>query len=174
MPLTQQQLESIQADAMADDIDIDLERMSLWTEAQAVAYFESGGTEEPPPPVAAGITAPFTRGTAETASTPWLACLEKKPAAKYRVVVFSWTGNRGGQGSAHNTRRAPLSWSKALAEAEFYEVVLTGRGTRMREALHTDASKLADEMAAALGGALGGGKPYAFVGFSFGACLAWE
>eukprot|EP00966_Prymnesium_polylepis_P269381 6223436-Prymnesium_polylepis.1 len=53
MPLTQHQLESIQADAMADDIAIDLERMSLWTEAQAVAFFESGGTEEPPPAAAA-------------------------------------------------------------------------------------------------------------------------
>jgi short subunit dehydrogenase-like uncharacterized protein len=50
MTLTIEQLESIQADALADDVDIDLEKMSLWTEEQAAAYFESGGRDEPPPP----------------------------------------------------------------------------------------------------------------------------
>lgn len=49
MPLSAAQLQSIQADCMADDLDIDLERMSLWTESQAIAYFESGGSEAPLP-----------------------------------------------------------------------------------------------------------------------------
>ena len=40
-------LESIQSDAMADDVPIDLERMSGWTAEQATTFFESGGTEVP-------------------------------------------------------------------------------------------------------------------------------
>ena len=47
MPLTLEKLQELQSDAMADDVDIDLEKMSLWTEEQAVAYFESGGTVQP-------------------------------------------------------------------------------------------------------------------------------
>ena len=47
MPLTLEQLEAIQADNMADDIDIDFEKMSAWTEAEAQAFFESGGALEP-------------------------------------------------------------------------------------------------------------------------------
>ena len=32
MPLSLAQLEDLQADAMADDVEIDLERMCLWSE----------------------------------------------------------------------------------------------------------------------------------------------
>jgi hypothetical protein len=45
-----EELSRLQAEAMADDIEIDLERMSAWTEAQALSYFESGGTREPRAP----------------------------------------------------------------------------------------------------------------------------
>lgn len=90
MPLSLAQLQDIQNDAMADDIEIDLEKMSLWTEGEARTYFESGGATEPPLPRVA-VTAPYTRGSRPTNATPWLSCLEKKPAAKYRVVVFSLT-----------------------------------------------------------------------------------
>ena len=48
MPLTAGDLESLQADAMADDVEIDLARMSLWTEAEATVFFESGGQDAPP------------------------------------------------------------------------------------------------------------------------------
>lgn len=47
MPLSQADLEDIQAEAMADDVAIDLATMSLWTRSQAEAYFESGGTDKP-------------------------------------------------------------------------------------------------------------------------------
>ena len=48
MPLTLEELQAIQSDAMADDIEIDFDKMSLWTHEQAVTFFEEG--EEPPPP----------------------------------------------------------------------------------------------------------------------------
>ncbi|KAL1507860.1 hypothetical protein AB1Y20_007468 [Prymnesium parvum] len=47
MPLTLGQLEDIRADALADDMEIDLEKMARWTAAEAAEYFESGGEWEP-------------------------------------------------------------------------------------------------------------------------------
>ena len=174
MPLTQTELEDIQADAMADDVAIDFEKMSLWSKAQAVAYFESGGADEPAPPMKA-FTAPYTNGTSPTGATPWPSCLEKKPSATSRLIVFSWTGNRGGQGSAHNLRRAPVNWSQAAgADVEVFEIALPGRGARMKDALRKDTAALVQELAKELGAALNGGAPYALVGFAFGAILAFE
>ena len=144
------ELEEMRADALADDVEIDLEKMSPWTPKQAMDYFESGGEVEPAPPVAE-TTLPFTNGSAPTGTTPWLGCLEKKADATCRVVVFNWTGNRGGQGSAHNIRRMPLNWSQALgAEFEVYEVSLPGRGTRMKDPLRTETPKMVAEMADAM------------------------
>lgn len=45
--LSLEELFSIQAEAMADDVAIDLERMRMWTRQQAMEYFESGGTRDP-------------------------------------------------------------------------------------------------------------------------------
>lgn len=174
MPLTQSELEDVQAEAMADDVAIDLEKMSLWTREEAAAYFESGG-EVAPHAALPPFTAPFTNGVASTGSTSWLACVEKKPGATRRLVVLSWTGNRGGQGSAHNIRRVPLNWSKEVGpEVEVYEVALPGRGTRVKDALYTDTPALVHAMAAEVGGALKGGLPYCLVGFAFGSVLAYE
>lgn len=113
-------------------------------------------------------------GAKPTGATPWLACLEKRPAAKFRCVMFSWTGNRGGQGSAHNFRRVPLNWATELSEFEVLEVLQPGRATRMKEELFTSTPALVAALASALAEALEDGAPYAFVGFAFGAVLAWE
>eukprot|EP00967_Tisochrysis_lutea_P054057 scaffold67421_cov33-Tisochrysis_lutea.AAC.7 len=43
MPLTLAELEEIQADLLADDVQIDFERMKLWDREKVVAYFENGG-----------------------------------------------------------------------------------------------------------------------------------
>ena len=174
MPLTEAELLDIQADTMADDVLIDLELMSCWSLDDATKHFESGGAWVPPAPTVS-FTAPFTKGSQPTGTTPWLACLEKKAGAKYRLVVFSWTGNRGGQGSAHNLRRAPCNWSaEAGAACEVYEVPLPGRGTRMKDQRFTSTEALVKDCAKALADALNDGLPYAFVGFSFGAIIAWE
>ena len=51
---------------MADDIDIDFEKMSLWTADEATAYFESGGTEEPKPaPALPPAAAPMPKASPE-------------------------------------------------------------------------------------------------------------
>jgi hypothetical protein len=45
-------LRELQEEALADDVEIDLERMDIWTEDEARSYFESGGEVAPPPPPA--------------------------------------------------------------------------------------------------------------------------
>ena len=47
MPLTLQQLEGIRAECHADDVEISLAAMSLYSEEEARAYFESGGKVVP-------------------------------------------------------------------------------------------------------------------------------
>ena len=47
MPLSISELQDIQSDAMAEDIDIDIGKMSMWSRTDAEKFFESGGTEEP-------------------------------------------------------------------------------------------------------------------------------
>ena len=58
MPLTHAELADIQADAMADDVDIDLARMAGWTRAEALTFFESGGATAPhAAPTPSGVSA---------------------------------------------------------------------------------------------------------------------
>ena len=49
MPITLEKLRSIQAECFADDLDIDFERMRLWSAEMATAWFESGGSFKMPP-----------------------------------------------------------------------------------------------------------------------------
>jgi hypothetical protein len=44
MPLTLEELQELQSDLLADDVEIDFDRMRLWDKEKATAYFESGGT----------------------------------------------------------------------------------------------------------------------------------
>ncbi|KAL1526411.1 hypothetical protein AB1Y20_015123 [Prymnesium parvum] len=46
MGLTRQQLEALREEAMAEDVEIDLPRMSLWSVERARAFFECGGRDE--------------------------------------------------------------------------------------------------------------------------------
>ena len=61
MPLTLAAIEEIQAECLADDLEIDLDKMSLWDEEAVREYFESGGAVEPAaqaPVAAASAPAP--------------------------------------------------------------------------------------------------------------------
>jgi pimeloyl-ACP methyl ester carboxylesterase len=58
MPVSHEAILAIQADCMADDIEI-IDSMTEWSEEQVIAYFESGGEEKPdsgaaPAPPSAG------------------------------------------------------------------------------------------------------------------------
>ena len=157
--------------------------MQLWTMEQATEFFKSGGLHFPasydpnkgappgyltapanalpasPSPTPAPEAAPkpaalrFTTGRQPTKPSKWLRCIKPNPAARFRLVFFPWTGNRGGQGSVFGTQK----WPAALPHAEIYEVALPGRGMRMGEPLRKDPRALADELAKEVGGALQGG-----------------
>ena len=43
MPLTEAELLDLQAECFADDLPLDVAKMSLWTEDEARSYFEGGG-----------------------------------------------------------------------------------------------------------------------------------
>ena len=49
MPLSLAKLEELRDENLADDLDIDLDRMCLWSEKAASEYFESAGTLDPTP-----------------------------------------------------------------------------------------------------------------------------
>ena len=46
MPLSLAQLEEIREECMAEDVDIDLDRMARWSEETARTFFENGGEAE--------------------------------------------------------------------------------------------------------------------------------
>lgn len=119
-----------------------------------------------------------TEGVATTlkAAAPWVSPVGKAPAkAKVRLVMFNWTGNRGGAGSAHQF----IKWPKILGEAgcpaetwEVCQVNYPGRSTRMKEPNVHDATVTITAVADALTKA--GTLPTVFFGFSFGGILAYE
>ena len=97
-----------------------------------------------------------------------------KPVAGARValVVFSWTGNRGGAGSAHSFSKWPAMLQAAGAAFDVFEVNLPGRGARMKEACSTDARAIGAAAAAAIAGAVR--TAVLLFGFAFGGILAYE
>ena len=53
-------------------------------------------------------------GKRPTGATPWLRKVAAPEKATKRLVLFNWTGNRGGYGSSHNFKE----WPKGLAGFE--------------------------------------------------------
>ena len=111
MPLTERELRDLQADSMADDVQIDLELMRHWTAEQASDYFLSGGEVLPGapklmhddqlrdgghrgeefaraisrlPPIGSGPPL-FGENDPKMASR---GCFEPKPAARMRLFVL--------------------------------------------------------------------------------------
>jgi len=143
-----------------------------------VPYEEPAAPVDPaewPSRLQAALSADPQAGTLKEAA-PWMGSVGKAPAqAKIRLVIFTWTGNRGGAGSAHNFTK----WPKMLAEAsppetwQVCEVRYPGRSTRMKEPNATDARHIASAVVDAIKKA---GPPMQTVlfGFSFGAIIAYE
>jgi surfactin synthase thioesterase subunit len=111
----------------------------------------------------------FTNGEKPTDKTVWLHCNRPRPEAPMRLISFGWSGNRGGQGSAFDTKM----WV-GMEAFEVYTVQLPGYDKRAEEKPIYHPSKLVRELVAEIGPALKGGKPYVFIGFAFGAVVAFE
>eukprot|EP00811_Abedinium_folium_P020979 NODE_3001_length_2107_cov_11.119697.p1 GENE.NODE_3001_length_2107_cov_11.119697~~NODE_3001_length_2107_cov_11.119697.p1 ORF type:complete len:519 (-),score=182.15 NODE_3001_length_2107_cov_11.119697:482-2038(-) len=123
----------------------------------------------------AALAAPPAIGSTKDLA-PWLRHIGKPPAdTRLRLIVFSWTGNRGGAGSSHSFARWPAQFFQLSPSRtwEILEVALPGRGQRQKEPCVTDHATIAGAVAAAI---VAVGPPAAVVlfGFSFGAVLAFE
>jgi len=109
-------------------------------------------------------------------SAPWMGSVGKAPPkARVRLVIFNWTGNRGGAGSAHNFTKWPKMLNE-LCPAETFqvcEVRYPGRSSRMKEPNATAAREIVTAAAEAIKKA-GPPMPTVLFGFSFGAILAYE
>lgn len=98
------------------------------------------------------------------ARNPWLLCHENKSAA-LRLFCFPYAG-----GSATVFRK----WPEYLPEnVEVCAIQLPGRGSRLRESLHTNMSDLIADLHAAIVDIIDE-MPFVFVGHSMGALTAFE
>ncbi|ARF81389.1 thioesterase II family protein [Kitasatospora aureofaciens] len=98
-----------------------------------------------------------------TAAPPrWLMCRQRRAGAALRLYCFPHSG-----GSPGEYQR----WADRLpAEVEVWGVQLPGRGSRMRESAMTDMR----ELVGALTEQAEFSGPYAFIGHSLGAIVAYE
>mmetsp|Transcript_848 Transcript_848/g.2311 ORF Transcript_848/g.2311 Transcript_848/m.2311 type:complete len:392 (+) Transcript_848:103-1278(+) len=143
-----------------------------------VPYEEPAAPADPaewPAKHQAALAAAPSEGTLKEAA-PWMGSVGKAPPkSRMRLVIFSWTGNRGGAGSAHNFTK----WPKMLNEispAETWqvcEVRYPGRGSRMKEPNATAAGDIARAAVDSIKKA-GPPMPTVLFGFSFGAIIAYE
>lgn len=126
------------------------------------------------------LLAPKASGSAPVATnlkaaSPLISPVGKAPGqARVRLVLFSWTGNRGGAGSAHNFTKWPkqLTAESAPDTWEVCQVNYAGRGMRIKDANAKSAAEIAGPVVEALKKA--GEIPTVLFGFSFGAILAYE
>lgn len=105
----------------------------------------------------------------EAAGGPWVPPRRPERAERARVRLFCLPYAGGGAGLFHRLGRALPDW------IEVVPVLLPGRDRRLREAPRREAHGLADELADGLAPHLEeGGLPFALLGHSMGALLAFE
>ena len=122
MPITVARLEEIRADELADDLEIDIERMGLWSESDAVAFFQSGG-ETVPGDAAAAVSTPDTASEVR-ASPP----LPKNPDFERYVEEY----------------KEVLSLLPPLSDAEFMRMVCDTKAANMAHLKVIGVEKMKD------------------------------
>lgn len=97
-------------------------------------------------------------------SNSWIKCFQPNPQAKLRLFCLPYAG-----GSAAVFR----PWSSQLPEmVEVCALELPGHGSRVMETPFTEMSPLIEALGSALSPHFN--KPYAFLGYSFGALIGFE
>ena len=146
MPLTLEELEDIQADCLADDVDIVFEKMSLWDETTVREYFENGGQlpgVDTQPPGAAG---PMLPPVSEAELKRWFPKWKKVEAPRFRIICFHnagssesvWTG-RGLRTTVDN----PFVLHCRERGGELLALELPGREGRRAERRETELQRSA-------------------------------
>ena len=138
MPLSLAELESIQADCLADDLDIDLDRMGLWSVDEARVYFESGGLQAPepaPPPAPPAPPQPDSRATAapsELVPTSTATAFPSEPAAD-RDVPNAPAASAAEDAGALNDLLAEAGLPSSLASGALAGVTCSELAARLND-----------------------------------------
>ena len=153
MPLSLAQLEEIQSDCLADDIEIVFEKMSLWDEDTVRKYFENGGQLPPGATLddpkggtsaAAATSAPPLPPVPEAEFKKWFPRWQKAEKPRFRLVCFHnagspesvWTG-RGLRQQSDN----PFVVHCRERGGELLACELPGRESRRSEKREVELSK---------------------------------
>jgi len=183
MPLTMAQLEGIQADLMADDVEIDFEKMSLWTEKQAETYFESGGTVEPPPPSKLPPLAPKMPKVSDEIFNKWFpkrvkaGVPEYQQPPKFRIVCFHAAGTAETIWSGNGTRQPdpnPFVKHCKAAGGELLACEFPGREMRRNEPRSQKYGGYVEQLWPVLVPVLQDGIPYVIACHSMGTWFMYE
>mmetsp|Transcript_30864 Transcript_30864/g.67601 ORF Transcript_30864/g.67601 Transcript_30864/m.67601 type:complete len:345 (-) Transcript_30864:494-1528(-) len=190
MPLTEEELVDIQAECLADDIDIDLATMTLWDREDAVYYFENGG--QPPPGKVPGNTdrtaAANKKWTPPPAAPPltpvsaedfkrWFPKLKRLESPKFRIVCFHNAGSAESNYSGRGLRMKvenPFVVHCAERGGELLACELPGREQRRKEKRFVDLAPAAEAIYQVLAPVLQDGVPYVLVGHSMGTWCLFE
>ena len=167
---------------MADDVDIDLDKMSLWSSEEANAYFESGGEVAPgaapagPPPV---TPVPWSPLPYEPNLKPWFPRLKMmtESAPKFRLLCFHNAGSSESVYSGNGVRqKTPNPFVLHCTEngGELYACELPGREQRRSEKRHTTLRPYCEALFAVIEPVLKQDVPYAIVGHSMGTWMSYE
>ena len=147
MPLTLKELEDIQADCLADDVEIVFEKMCLWDETTVREYFENGGQlPEVGTQPAAAAAGPMLPPVTEAELKRWFPKWKKVEAPKFRIVCFHnagssesvWTG-RGLRTTVDN----PFVLHCRERGGELLALELPGREGRRAEPRETELQRSA-------------------------------
>lgn len=177
MPLTLEELQEIQANAMADDLEIDFEKMSLWSKEDATAFFESGGEVEPgatpaAPPAAAQLPLPNAEDLKK-----WFPKMIKQDKPKFRIVCFHNAGSAESVYTGRGMRQPednPFVKHVAAKGGELLACELPGRESRRNEPRHTKLAAYCQDLYHVLAPLLQQDIPYVLIGHSMGTWFSYE
>ena len=176
MPLSLSEIEEIRDECLADDLDIDFERMSLWSADEARVYFESGGEVEPPSqsstPLPSPDNAPKLPAPSEEQLKAWFPKRQKRDGApKFRLVCFHNAGSAESIYTGRGMRQSqdnPFVKHCAAAGGELLCPELPGREQRRKEPRSATLRPYAEALFPVLAPLLQDGVPCAA---QFGATL---
>lgn len=170
MPLSKAELEDIQAEFMADDIAIDLDKMSLWTREQAATYFDSGGMKEPvSAPVALGRKPRIAilHGTAANEAIVKIQLAKLLTPLRERCDVFIVEGALTAREESAETQVVRNHFGAKHVLREYARATFDERQWRTYDDLDDSMARVESDIAALSGG----GGADVLIGFSQGANL---
>ena len=166
MPVTQDLLEELQAEYMADDVEIEPE-MCDWSEAEARVFFEH-----------------FLKPTSKEELSKWLPSWDAAGitdgAGVVRLVCFHNAGSSSSLWTSTSKKNAEAASAYArnpflaTPNLDVMALELPGRGMRSKDEKFTSMDALSDALCKVLSPILAQPVPYLLLGHSMGCWIAYE